>query len=392
MNETITAEVLQLSVPERIYSSSALRIARHFWSVRAETRVLDLADALQQKPEVPVVAVTDADGIIIGIIRREKLFATLGKPFGREVLMRSNITEIVEEAEIYDANADIFAVAETALHNQDDNEIDYFPLRDESGRFRGILSSKDLASYLSKMTQDDIGLAGLLQQRLLSGNDLNASEHHRVEAWSRAAKGIGGDFYFSRVLENGRYFYCLCDVSGKGVAASIIVSMVWGMLRMYDFKRGMADLLKHLNASVVATFHMEKYLTGFFAIYEPAERKLISADMGHSHVLLIRGDKAHSVRGARMNLPIGVEPTIDPAIQSYRLREKDTLLVFSDGITEQENPEGIEFGESRLVRTVLSAFRTGRPLTEAVPEAVDAYRGTTPQGDDMSLMLLSALD
>jgi sigma-B regulation protein RsbU (phosphoserine phosphatase) len=255
--------------------------------------------------------------------------------------------------------------------------------------FQAILSAQDLANYMSRITQDDIELAGKLQERLQESNEAIGGEEWSFEAWSRPAKGVGGDFYFTRRMDDGRVFLALCDVSGKGVAASLVVSMTWGMLRVFDLRRGLGELIRTLNEAIVTTFHLEKYLTGFFAVYDPATRDLSMADMGHSHVFLFRGRKTISPRMRRGNLPIGIERDIDPASGRWKLEEGDRLFVFSDGLTEQENAAGEEYGERRLIRTTSEALHCAEGLHASVSEAIDAFRGRTPQQDDMSFMLLN---
>ena len=100
------------------------------------------------------------------------------------------------------------------------------------------------------MTEQDIELAGRIRERLESANEPTAGEGNRFEAWSRSA---------------------------KGVAVSLVVSLVWGMLRMYDFSRGLPALLVALNEAIVMTFHLEKYLTVFFCIVDPETGTLRSA-------------------------------------------------------------------------------------------------------------------
>lgn len=395
MKDAKSAElILTAEASDRVYSSTAIRAARHYCYVRADYRVLETADALQARPDIPVLGVVDAEDKPVGILRRDQLFALVGKPFGREILQRSSVREIAEEARCFDAHADIFSVAQEGIGNGEAAEPRYFPLTDGDGRFRAIVSAQDLANYLSRITQDDIRTAGLLQDRLIAGNELPEGEGWKAAAWTRAAKGVGGDFYFSRKLKNGTYFFALCDVSGKGVAASLIVSMAWGMLRTYDFARGLRELLVGLNRLIVDSFHMEKYLTGFFMVYDPAERRVVAADMGHSHVLLIREGVAHAVRGSRVNIPLGIEMDVDPAVHAYRLREGDGLLVYSDGITEQENADGQEFGEARLVAAAVASLkeRVSGPaaLGASLPRLIDEYRGRVPQQDDMSFLLLLA--
>jgi sigma-B regulation protein RsbU (phosphoserine phosphatase) len=372
-----------------MYSSSALHAAKYRHYVQAEANVLDAADALQGETGLPALAVVDREGRTMGILRRDRLFSLLGKPFGREVLGRSLVAELVEEVPTFDAHADLFAVAERMLPGPGSGDPGFCALVGEGGRFLALLSSQDLANYLSRMTQDDIELAGRLQERLLTGEGREEGGAWSVEAWSRPAKGVGGDFYYTRRMEDGRLFLALCDVSGKGVAASIIVSMVWGMLRMYDFRKGLRGLVLALNESIVNTFHMEKYLTGVFLVYDPSARRLLCADMGHSHALVFRGGVPRPLRGPRGNLPIGVETDIDPAVNPYKLRGGDALFLYSDGLIEQEDPAGQEFGERALIEKVGSALSLGEKLHDVLPSALDAHRASTPQQDDMSFLLLS---
>ena len=368
----------------RDYGTTVLRAARHRHCAPREAGATALADELGRRPEIEVLALLDAEGRPEGRVSREGLFALLGKPFGREVLGRTRAWEIAERAPLLDAHSGLFSAGARA-----GGEAPYRILVDAEGRFRAILSSRDLAEHLSRITEDDIELAGRIQERLEEGNEAVGGEGYRFVAWPRPSKGVGGDFWFSKRLEDGSAFVALCDVSGKGVAASLVVSLVWGMLRMHDYGKGLASLLVALNEALVATFHLEKYLTGFFCVFDPRSGALEAADMGHSHALVLREGKARRLKAPERNLPIGVEPELRPAIASWRLRSGDALLVYSDGLSEQENPAGEEFGERRLAACALAALARGESLREALPAALDRHRGTTPQQDDMSFMLLN---
>jgi phosphoserine phosphatase RsbU/P len=369
----------------RMYSSSALHAARHFYYAREDAGILGLAEDFQDLPGLPVAAIVDRDGAARRVLRRDRLFGLLGKPFGREVLGRSLASELAEELPIFDAHADLFAVAERMLGGEDE----YCLLVGEGGRFHGVLAVQDLANYLSRMTQEDIELAGRLQERLMASSALPGGiAGCAVDAWSRPAKGVGGDFFYTRRLPDGKLFLTLCDVSGKGVAASLIVAMAYGMLESFDYGLGLRALVRALNDAVVRSFHMEKYLTGVFLIFDPRTRRLLCADMGHSHAILFRRGRPRSLKGPRGNLPIGVELELDPAVFPYRLEASDELLVYSDGLVEQEDPSGAEFGERRLVSTAAAAIARGEQLRRSLPAALDAFRRGVPQQDDMSFLSL----
>ncbi len=376
--------------PPRAFSNSLQSIASQPWVAAATVRVLDLADELQSKPQVLVVGVVDPSGRFRGLVLRDHLFALVGKPFGRDVLQRSTLAEIAEPLPALDGRLDIFAGAEQIRRlREEDRVADFLPLLDGTGRLQGIVSVQDMVNRLARMTEDDIESTGRLQERLLAGSDPASVSSCSIRAWSRAAKGVGGDFYFVRSLSDGRVFASLCDVSGKGVSASFVVAMVWGLLSGYDFRHGLRELLIRLNRAVISSFHMEKYLTGVFLVYDPGTSRMVCADMGHSHVALFRGGRSLSVRGKRLNLPIGIEPEIDPALLSFKLQSGDTLTAYSDGLTEQQNAGGEEFGDARLMGLLRRSLETGAAPETLIPEALDAYRAGTPQQDDMSFLMVS---
>ena len=368
------------------YGTSISLAARHFHGVGAQDKATIVADAMLAEPGVEVVGVLDASGRALGLLRKEHILSLLGKPFGREILARIPVAEIAERATSYSADSGLFAVAEGMLEGGSDTRAPYAIIEDDFGRFLGLVATRDLTDYLSRMTREDIALAGALQDRLMAGNRSVTCPGLAHQAWSRPAKGIGGDFWFVKDLGCQRSFLCLCDVSGKGVAASLVMSMVWGMLSAFDYRRGLEELILALNETVITTFHLEKYLTGFFAIHDAASGSLEIADMGHSHVLLHRGNRVYRPKGKRPNLPIGIERDFKPALDRWKLLPGDTLMVFSDGLIEQENGRGEEFGIVRLARAFSNLMRTGEPLAASLPAVLDDFKGRTAQQDDISFV------
>lgn len=375
--------ILNQVVEDRHFSNAIVQVARHTWWVEESSRLLDVADELLTRPHIPVIGVLKSTGELVGVLEREHLFSLIGKPFGREVFQRSTIREISSPVEPLDSRLNIFTVAQL-VSNHSDQVASFIPLVGEGKRFQGIFSIQDLNEYLSRMIQDDIQLAGQLQERILS-NSTAVVQDVSVYAWTRSAKGVGGDFYFIKELPGQRIFATLCDVSGKGIAASLIVSLLWGMLSTYDFRRGLKELLIHVNSALVSTFHMEKYLTGIFIMIDTSSKKMLFADMGHSHVVLLRNSKPIPLRAKTMNFPIGIDQDIKPHVVSIILRPGDKILIYTDGITEQTNEAGEEFGEDRLY-SLFSSSRDQASLSSLCSEQFDQFRESVPQQDDVSLL------
>ncbi len=380
--------------PERIFGSSLLRVAETFEFVPATQRVIDLANLFQAHPEQMAVGVCDTSGSAVGLVTRVHLFNLLGKPFGREVLSRKAVVEIVEHVECFDMNANLFQTAEKLQNSMDRSVVHYYLLTDADGGFRGVFSSKDLLAYLSRITQEDIQLASQLQERLVKNRFSQKGSGWTVEAFSQSARGLGGDFYHVMPLPDGRLFVALGDVSGKGVAASVLTSLLWGVLQFYDYRKGLKRLLAQVNEALIRTFHLEKYLTGIFLILDPKTRDLTLADMGHGHSWLVRGGKARPLRfpgpsgASGLNLPLGIDLTLTPQVYRTRLQSGDLLCLYTDGLTEQENEAGKEYGETAVVRQACRLWQSPEAIPDALSESLARHQGSIPRLDDVTWLQL----
>jgi sigma-B regulation protein RsbU (phosphoserine phosphatase) len=374
----------------RSYPNSIQKLARYFKTVPAYRTIAELADLLDRERLIFAVCVVDDFSKPLGIIRRDKLFLLLGKRFGWDLMGKRQVLEITEGAPVFPGDTNIFTVSQSlsAALKEVSPEMgnSFIILTDPGGVFTGMLSFQDLSNYFVDMTNGDIAMASLLQERFLASADEVSGRGVRVNAWSLPAKGVGGDFYFIKDLGESRFFAALCDVSGKGIAASLVVSMAWGFLRACTFKEGLAGLIKNLNSSMVSTFHMEKYLTGFFMIYDSVRRQLQFADMGHSHNVLLRGKRVHRLEKAKINLPVGIEPDIKPAVFRLGIQPGDALLIYTDGITEQDNPGGEEFGDERLLDLAAQSRAGDINFEGLLASALDDFRRNTPQRDDMTCL------
>jgi len=379
--------VLSAYAPGKILKASIQSVARQFSMTAESANVLDLADRLHADPSVQVVAVVDSSLRLKGAIHRDGLFDMLGRPCGRDVLLRAVAADVMEPIGSMDSSEELFAAANIVFSMKEEARPRFLALVSGELAFRGFLSVRDLANHLSDLTCEEVEFAGRLQERIIGASVGRRGPSWDYESWTRPAKGLGGDFCLQRDLPSGKMFFALCDVSGKGASAAVIVSMVWGMLRTYDFSRGLPRLVREINSALIESFHMEKYLTGVFMIFDPQRSKLVLADMGHSHALALRSGKAYRLGSGSMNLPVGIESDLHPALRSYTLRPGDCFVFYSDGILEQESRTGKEFGERGLIRALSGLTPPG--LADGLRSAFDGHRSGLPQQDDVSFMALS---
>ena len=202
------------------------------------------------------------------------------------------------------------------------------------------------------------------------------------------AHSIGGDYYDFIHLGLGRVGIALGDISGKGVPAAIMMASLQAILRSHsaNLSHDIARLLRSVNRLFCECTAETHYASLFLGEYDDATQTLRYANCGHNPPLVVRPDLAVD-RLEPTGTVLGIFRDWDCSLGRVRLAHGDTLLMFTDGVTEAENSLGEEFGEARLLELV----DRGRHLTvlELVREAAAALRRFSGQRlrDDATLLV-----
>ena len=204
-----------------------------------------------------------------------------------------------------------------------------------------------------------------------------------VSGLSIPVGAVGGDWYDFIPMDHGRWGLVLADVSGKGTAAALLMSATRGILRsLIDAACTPAEVLSKLNRLLVEDFPAGRFVTMVYAVLDPAKRTLTFANAGHLRPLLVAGDSARFLDVER-GIPLGLGPG-DFSEVEVELPVGSRLVFYSDGITEAENPEGVEYGLARLeqhfVRTDASA--------ESLLADVRSFADGAGLRDDASVILI----
>ncbi len=218
------------------------------------------------------------------------------------------------------------------------------------------------------------------------------------------ARKVGGDYYDFLELRPGRLALVLADIAGKGVSGALLMANLQANLRS---QYAMAvDDLPQLLASVNRLFYEStddaSYATVFFADYDDSSRKLRYANCGHLPPLLLRAcgsslghiSEAPKAEWLRSTCTVmGLFETWHCEIAEVQLAPGDTLVLYTDGITEAANAEGEEFGESHLLDTLGShSHLPVGPLLQAVVGAVQRFSGGSEQQDDITAVIARSLE
>jgi sigma-B regulation protein RsbU (phosphoserine phosphatase) len=203
------------------------------------------------------------------------------------------------------------------------------------------------------------------------------------------ARAVGGDYYDFLDLGPGRLALVLADVAGKGIAAALLMANLQANLRS-QYALALDDLSLLLR-SVNRLFHEstapERYATLFFGIYEDATRRLRYVNCGHNPPMLLRADGKVEWLEATATV-LGLFDTWDCAVGETRLDSGDTLIVYSDGVTEARNDQGEEFGQDRLLEAALNLNHLGASsLLETLVPRVQQFC-SYEQDDDLTLLVI----
>lgn len=203
-----------------------------------------------------------------------------------------------------------------------------------------------------------------------------------LEAMTVPAGDVGGDWYDYIDLGDGRWGVVLADVSGKGMAAALLMSATRGILRsLAPAFRSPSEVLGRLNSVLKADFPAGRFVTMVYGILDANEHTFTFANAGHLHPVLIQEKEAQFVDGVS-GLPLGLAES-QYADRVVPLRRGVKLVMYSDGISEAENRDGVEFGTWRVREHMLTEHANAESLMKAACEY--AYG---PPADDATVILI----
>jgi sigma-B regulation protein RsbU (phosphoserine phosphatase) len=205
------------------------------------------------------------------------------------------------------------------------------------------------------------------------------------------ARVVGGDYYDFLDLGTGRLGIVLADISGKGIAAALLMANLQANLRS-RFMVALEDphqLLQSVNQLFVENTPEDSYATVFYADYDDANHCLRYANCGHNPPLLLRASGDIERLGATATV-LGLFRNWNCEVKKVCMNPGDVLVIYTDGVTEAPDPSGEEFGEARLIEVVRAHPQA--PVDEtlnAILAKVQQFSGVS-QADDLTLVIARA--
>jgi serine phosphatase RsbU (regulator of sigma subunit) len=239
--------------------------------------------------------------------------------------------------------------------------------------------------------KDDLEVARDIQEAMLRRDTYRAAG---VEAFgaTRPANTVGGDFYEIVPLDDGRLVVAIGDVAGKGSPAALLMALLLAMLRtLLDEALTPPALVERLNAQIARHAPPSRFITLFFGVFDPASGLLTYVNAGHLPPLLRRtsGEIERLLTGGTA---LGLARMSRYEARETMLMPGDVLLLYSDGITEAEDPAGAAFDEQGLGAVLeRRPDATAPDLCGAILAAVRAHARDTRVADDLTVVALRRL-
>lgn len=260
-----------------------------------------------------------------------------------------------------------------------------------AGESRPLIESAKLHRETLERAQleHDLEIAAEIQ-RALSPHQRFANKKFEIAASSMPCRAIGGDFFDYFHLDKGNLAILLGDVSGKGAPAALLAARLQGVFGVEAYASSSpASVIGNVNRALVRRAIESRFATVFYLRLSP-RGLLTCSNAGHNPPLLLQRSGIRRLETGGPVLGLFSEACFEE--EDIQLEPGDTLVAFSDGITDAENSAGELFGDSGLVSSIESS-RSLEPsiILERLFESIRQFTGGAPQSDDMTALVLRYL-
>jgi sigma-B regulation protein RsbU (phosphoserine phosphatase) len=328
-------------------------------NVPLRVRQIFIAFTLKLPPARRALYVTSLIVALVGIIRLFRGFAAVEVPFGLPFFQMAVFAPIW-------ADGTFALIVSLVLVN--------------------LLVLLEVADRLS--LKGELEVAREIQLAMLPSGTYSVDDI-AICGMTRPANTVGGDFYDVLTLRDGRVIVTLGDVAGKGSPAALLMALLLAVLRtLVDEELDAPALMERLNVQICRHSPSSRFITLFYAVYTPATGSLTYVNAGQNPPLLLRRDgryeRLHSTGVAlgmfEYSVFGAVETTVNPG---------EMLVLYSDGITEAEDPAGRPFEESGLEQVVERHAAAGpAEITLEILKAVEAHAKASRFIDDLTILIL----
>jgi sigma-B regulation protein RsbU (phosphoserine phosphatase) len=260
---------------------------------------------------------------------------------------------------------------------------------------------QSLSQYMEQLTkttaekatiESELNIAHTIQMSMLPKTFPPYPERNDVDIYGQVmpAKAVGGDL-FDFYIRDEKLFFCIGDVSGKGVPASMFMAVSRSLFRNISAHVPEPHIIaRALNDSMSEGNDMNMFVTMFVGVLNLQTGVLRYCNAGHDSPLLI--GQGVGLLPCDANLPIGVMPDWEFTVQEAVIAPQTTIFLFTDGLNEAENEYHQQFGDEQIMTIAEEDLAKGMnqpmPLIQRMSAAVRFFAGTAEQSDDLTMLAI----
>lgn len=251
-----------------------------------------------------------------------------------------------------------------------------------------LAEQRDLAY---RMVDDELRVVADIQRSLLP-TTLPTIPGLALAAHYQTSQRAGGDYYDFFALPDGRWGLLIADVSGHGTPAAVVMAVTHCIAHtLPGAPTPPGLLLEHLNHHLTRRYTRDsgRFVTAFYAEFDPATRRLKFASAGHNPPRLRRCGQADVLSLDQANtLPLGIAPDWSFPVEAVDLQSGDRLVLYTDGIIEAANERGELFGAERLDGILKDCSGTADQTRDRILQEIEAFTDSLPAADDRTLLVI----
>ncbi len=236
--------------------------------------------------------------------------------------------------------------------------------------------------------QNELGVAGKMQQAILPTEFLNKPGYEMYGSMT-PARDVGGDFFDVLYLSNGCVGLVIADVSDKGVPAALFMMASRTLVKASGLSlKSPGEALREVNDLLYDDNETMMFVTLLYAVYNPSTGELTYANGGHNAPLIAHADGSSSTLPGTRGIALGVMPDMEYEERTISIAPGDTIVFYTDGVTEAINEANEEYGMERLQEVFTSSPpQDAKTATAAVLDSVNDFAGTVSQFDDITCLI-----
>ena len=252
-------------------------------------------------------------------------------------------------------------------------------------QWREALEARDRLVVL----QNELSVASIMQQSILP-TKFPKRDNYDVHASMKPARSVGGDFFDIVTLDSGRIGIAIADVSDKGVPAALFMMSSRTLLKGSAIGLGApGDVLQEVNNLLCEDNETAMFVTLLYAVYNPDSGRFTYANGGHNPPVVINADGESTQLPLTGGVALGLVSGLEYEQNSIVLQPGETVVLYTDGVTEAMNIDQEEFGMERLEQLFMGAAPANAEEANAtVFESVNEFAGDASQSDDITCMTL----